>query len=201
MLQRLVLPQPWAFLNRTNSSGAHGNAAGVQYSQGGSMRLKTILTFLIVFALATAAGAQTKISGTAQCAKPDPVYTVPVGDRANHSFVIDQVKCTWTKAFEMAGIQNKEGVSTDFYENSGNASRYRSYFVDTMANGDKAFYRIEGTATLKDGVPQTADEKWTLVGGTGKLKGIKGKGTNKLKAMAADGTSTWDSEGEYELPK
>ncbi len=51
-----------------------------------------------------------------------------------------------------------------------------------MANGDKAFVRFEASATLKDGVPQTAEGKWTYVGGTGKLKGLKGKGTYSAKA-------------------
>jgi len=165
------------------------------------MRPKTILTFLVVFALAAVASAQTKISGTLQCGKPDEVHAIQVGDRPNHSFAISQSKCTWTKPWEIAGIQSKEGIGTEFDEISGDTSRYRFYFVDTMANGDKAYYRGEGTATLKGGVYQSADEKWTLVGGTGKLKGIKGKGTNKLKAAAADGSSTYDSEGEYELPK
>jgi hypothetical protein len=39
-----------------------------------------------------------------------------------------------------------------------------------------------------------------LHGGTGKLKGIKGKGTYKAK-MASDGSATGEVEGEYELPK
>jgi len=165
------------------------------------MRLKTILTFLIVFALATAASAQTKISGTEQCGKPDPEHSLQVGDRTNHSFVISQGKCTWTKPVEIEGIQGKEGVWTEFAEIRGNTSRYRFYYVDTMANGDQSFYRGKGTMTLKGGVRQSAEEKWTLVGGTGKLKGIKGKGTNQFKTAGADGSSTWDTEGEYELPK
>ena len=41
---------------------------------------------------------------------------------------------------------------------------------------------------------------WTFTGGTGKLKGIKGKGTYKDKG-AADGSGTIEVEGEYELPK
>ena len=165
------------------------------------MKIKTLFLCIIVFALAAAAGAQTKISGTAQCSKPDPQYSIQVGDRPNHSFAIDQVKCTWTKPMEIAGIQNKEGTGTGSYENSGNTSRIHGYFVDVMANGDKAFYRTEGTATLKDGALQSADEKWTIVRGTGKLKGVKGKGGCKLTSAAADGSATWDCEGEYELPK
>ena len=60
------------------------------------MRLKIIFTLLIVLALAAAASAQTKFSGTLQCGKPDQQQAIEVGDRPNHSFVIYQLKCTWT---------------------------------------------------------------------------------------------------------
>ena len=165
------------------------------------MKVKIFFLFLIVFALATAASAQTKISGTAQCGKPDKEYTIQVGDKPNHSFVINQDKCTWTKPFEIAGIQNKEFVLTAFAEIRSNTSRGHDYGVDTMTNGDKAYYREEFSFTLKDGVPQSGDVKWTFVGGTGKLKGIKANGTCKLTSAAADGSATYDCEGEYELPK
>ena len=165
------------------------------------MRLKIIFTLLIVLALAAAASAQTKISGTAQCGKADQEQSIQIGDRPNHSFTISQGKCTWTKPVEIAGIQSKEGVYTTLGETSGNTLHYRFSYVDTMANGDKAYYRGEGTMSMKDEVPQSGDEKWTLVRGAGKLKGIKGKGTNTLKTAAADGSSTRDTEGEYELPK
>lgn len=165
------------------------------------MKVKTFFLCVIVFALAAAASAQTKISGTAQCGKPDKEYTIQVGDRPNHSFSISQGKCTWTKPFEIAGTQNKEIVGTGFAEISGNTSRSHGYDVDTMANGDKAYYREEVTMTLKDGVPQSGEVKWTFIRGTGKLKGIKGKGTCKLTSAAADGSATYECEGEYELPK
>ncbi len=165
------------------------------------MRLRIIVTFAIVFTLAAVASAQTKFSGTAQCGKADQEHSIQIGDRANHSFTISQGKCTWTKPVEIEGIESKEGVYTTSGEASANTVHYRFSYIDTMANGDKAFYRGEGTMTMKGDVPQSAEEKWTLVRGTGKLKGIKGKGTNTLKTAAADGSSTWDTEGEYELPK
>jgi hypothetical protein len=69
-----------------------------------------------------------------------------------------------------------------------------------MANGDKYYVSTQGSEILKEGVLQTGEVTWTITGGTGKLKGIKGKGTSKGKG-AADGTSTWEVEGEYEMPK
>jgi hypothetical protein len=165
------------------------------------MRLKIVLAFLAVSALAATAGAQTKMSGTAQCGKPDQAHSVQIGDRSDHSFNIEQGKCTWTTPVEIAGIQSKQGVYTMLAETSGNRVRYRFYYVDTMVNGDKAFYRGHAVMTVKDGVPQSCVENFIIAGGTGKLKGLKGKGTNTFKAVASDGSGTWVTEGEYELPQ
>ena len=70
----------------------------------------------------------------------------------------------------------------------------------TMTNGDKYYVRSQGSATLKDGVPESGEGKWSYAGGTGKLKGVKGKGTCTGKG-APDGTATVEAESEYELPK
>jgi ABC-type Na+ efflux pump permease subunit len=164
------------------------------------MRLKIIFTLLIVLALATAAIAQTKISGTLQCAKPDQQQAIAVGDRPNHSFTIIQFKCTYTKSVEIAGVQSKEDVYTEFFEVSGNRLRAQLYGVGTMTNGDKYYVRAQGSATLKEGVLESIEGKWSYAGGTGKLKGVKGKGTYTGKG-APDGTETLEAEGEYELPK
>jgi len=164
------------------------------------MRFKTILLFLLALTLATTAWAQTKISGTLQCGKSDPSYAIPVGDRPGHVFAIRQTKCIWTTAPEIAGTQAKEHEYTLFVEVSGARGRYRSAAVGTMASGDKYYTSTQGTTTVKEGVTQTTEGAWSYTGGTGKLKGIKGKGTYKGKADA-DGTMTIEMEGEYQLPK
>jgi hypothetical protein len=163
------------------------------------MRLKIIFTLLIVLALAAVASAQTKISATLQCGKPDQVQAIEVGDRPNHSFVISQMKCTLTKASEIAGLQGKEVVNTVFTEASGNRLHHQAYSVESMTNGDKFYSRCQGSATMKEGVFET-EGKCSFAGGTGKLKGLKGQGTYTGKG-APDGTSTMETEGEYELPK
>ena len=164
------------------------------------MRLKIIFTLLIVLALAAVASAQTKISATLQCGKPDQVQAIEVGDRPNHSFTISQFKCTLTKSLEIAGLQSKEYVVTVFSEVSGNRSHGQEYGVITMTNGDKCYVRSQHSATLKEGVFESIEGKWSHAGGTGKLKGLKGQGTFTAKG-APDGTSTFEVEGEYELPK
>jgi hypothetical protein len=164
------------------------------------MRLKIFFTLLIVFALAAVASAQTKISGTLQCGKADPVYTIPVGDRPDHAFTIGKLTCTWSRPTEVGGVIHKSEDATFFWEVSGNRVRGRGRNVETMANGDKFYVSTQISEILKEGVLQTGEVTWTITGGTGKLKGIKGKGISKGKG-AADGTSAWEVEGEYELTK
>ena len=164
------------------------------------MRMKMILACLAVLALATTAGAQTKVSGTIHCNKPDPQYGIEIGDRPGHGFGIDKTACTWTKPMEIAGIQSKDGYDVGFGESSGNKANGRGYHVSTMTNGDKVYVRFQGTDTLKDGAPQSSQGTWSYTGGTGKFKGIKGKGTYK-GTFGADGGVTYEVEGEYALPK
>lgn len=164
------------------------------------MRLKNVLLILLALSLAATAWAQTKISGTLQCGKPDPSYTIPVGDRPDHAFVIGKTKCTWTTAPEVAGTQAKDHEYASFADIRGARGQVRSAAVGTMANGDKYFASTQGPMTVKEGVTQTSDGAWSFTGGTGKLKGLKGKGTFKGKA-GADGAMTIEVEGEYQLPK
>ena len=162
------------------------------------MRMKSVLVCGFVLTVAAAASAQTKFSGAMQCAKPDPEYMVPVGDRPNHIMSLSKDKCTWTQG-EIAGIQIKDEDDTIVSDISGNAARERGYGVTVLANGDKGFLRFEGTTTLKDKAPVSTQGTWSFTGGTGKLKGIRGKGTYKGK-WNPDGTSTFDIDGEYQLP-
>lgn len=152
----------------------------------------------VCFCAATASG-QTKVSGTAQCAKPDSAQAIPVGDRPGHSLVVEQSKCTYTKPLEIAGDKSKEGVSTATADVSGDTSKARGFHVVTMESGDKAFFWYQGTATSKDGAPVEAKGNWGLTGGSGKLKGIKGKGTYNC-TPSGDGLAC-EVEGEYQLAK
>ena len=163
------------------------------------MKLKIAVVFAGVILAAACAGAQTKLSETIQCAKADPQNAIPVGDREGHAFVIVKVKCTWTKPIDLAGVSSKTGEDTAFSEADGAKSRDSGYDVTTMANGDQFVVRFSGASTLdKNGMPQTQKGTWSFVRGTGKLKGITGKGTFDGKG-AADGTVTTAVEGESQI--
>ena len=72
--------------------------------------------------------------------------------------------------------------------------------INTWANGDRSYVHTQGSAILKDGTIESAEGTWSFTGGTGKLRGLKGKGIYKGKG-ALDGSVTNEVDGEYELPK
>ena len=156
-------------------------------------------TFLFVFALASVALAQTKISATYQCEKPNPMNVIPVGDHANHALEIEQVKCTWTKPMEIGGIASKDGSSWDSGEINGDTTTFSGFHMSNMANGDQFFVSFRGTGLSKDSKPVSSKGTWWFTGGTGKMKGVKGKGTF-TGVPNPDGGVTFEVEGNYTLP-
>ena len=163
------------------------------------MKLKIVLIFAGLILVAAGAGAQTKITATLQCSKADPQTAIPVNDRPGHAFIVMKNKCTWTKPMELAGVQSKTGEDTTFSEANGAKSRDTGYHITAMENGDQFVVRFSGsTTTDKNGVVLAQSGTWSFVNGTGKLKGITGKGTYTGKG-AADGSVTSDIEGEYQI--
>lgn len=161
------------------------------------MRFKTVLVFLGAAALAASAGAETKTSGKAQC-KPDPSTPVAIGDAEGHAYGIGKAQCTWT-GFEINGVAYKDGVSVASDEIHGDKVTSDGYHTATLASGDQATAHFHGTATVKDGKFVSGGGTWTFSGGTGKCKGILGKGTYK-GTPNADGTVTYQVTGKYTLP-
>lgn len=145
------------------------------------------------------AAAQTKIEWSDSCGKGEPDYTVQVGDHPGHSFGLTQVKCQPSKPVEIGADKGKEAVATFATDSSGNKSHEHGVYVLTLDSGDKAFLPFQGTIALKDGKPTGSRGTWSFAGGTGKLKGIKGKGTFQC-SPAGDGWSC-RGEGEYALAK
>lgn len=164
------------------------------------MQSKAIALFLGALVLSALSLAQTKISGTVKCAKPDQSQKIDIGDKPNHAFAINQGKCTWTKPMTIAGIQTKEDVGTNSEETTSLGAKVHGYVQGTMSNGDKFTVRTQGGDTYKDGNLQATQGTWSFTSGTGKLKGIQGKGTFKGKPDA-DGSVVVDVDGEYTLPK
>ncbi|HEY3123599.1 MAG TPA: hypothetical protein VGK70_06015 [Thermoanaerobaculia bacterium] len=163
------------------------------------MRSKCLLAFLAAAVFATVAAAQTKMSGTISCKKPDPMHSIDLDDAKGHAMTLSKTTCTWTKGFEIAGSPAKDGYSVATADVKGDKASAHGVHVTTMASGDKAYVRFQGTGNSKEGKPVGEKGTWSFTGGSGKLKGLKGKGTYEGKPEA-DGSMTYQVEGEYQLP-
>lgn len=158
--------------------------------------MKVVLVGICFVALGMTAPAQTKISGTAHCNKPDIQQKADISDHPGHMLMLTQAKCTWSKPLDVDGVQSKDGEDSGVNDMHGMAGTGHGYYIDTMANGDKTFVRWQG----KQSADGAAEGTWKYVGGTGKFKGLKGGGTYKGKGQQ-DGSVDFDVEGEYTLGK
>ena len=154
---------------------------------------------LMTLSIAVSASAQTKLTGKVHCAKPDPDYSIEVGDQPGHILAARKAACTWTEGMEIGGLKVKAAQDVATGEVTGATLRDAGYHVATMDNGDKYTVRFNGTAMMSKDKTGAITGKWTFVSGTGKLKGIKGGGTYKGTA-AADGSADVEVEGDYTLP-
>jgi hypothetical protein len=162
------------------------------------MKVRVLTLAVLVFAFASAAGAQTKISGSAHCAKGDPAYNVEVSDHPGHAMMLEKAACTWTTPIEINGVKTKDGVDVRSIEATAAKMTSTGTHVSTMENGDKFFVSFHDSAAVKDGKPGDAKGTWSFTGATGKLKGLKGSGTYVGK-FQADGTVNVEVEGSYTM--
>ncbi len=163
------------------------------------MRIRMAILAGAALCLPALAAAQTKISGTVSCAKPEQEYSIPVEGQASHVYVISHGKCTWTRPMEIAGSKTKEDVFTNFDEVRGDEASRQGSGMITLISGEQTHVRIEGKALLKAGAPQSGQGTWKFQGGTGSLKALKGGGTYTCKG-APEGLIC-EVTGEYSLPK
>ena len=152
-----------------------------------------VMSFLVL--CATLSSAQGKIASEWKCQGPSDQHGIAVPDREGHSYNVSQGKCTSEKG-SMGGAKEQEGTYTEFGEMAGNAVQNHGVFVVTLAGGDKVFYHYHGTQIVKEGNLESATNKWTLAGGTGKYKTVKGEGGCTGKGNP-DGSSNWKCDGSY----
>jgi hypothetical protein len=154
----------------------------------------------LVLLFATAAVAQ-RSSGTLHCQAANPIYVIHVPDGPNHVISVDQLKCTWIKRMNFLGLRNTEGVGTGCDDVNGRTIHTHGYFVDTMENGDRVYWKVEGGGTLKeDSNLERSELKIAVTGGTGRFSKARGDGTCIGKGNA-DGSSIWECEVGIEAAK
>ena len=145
------------------------------------MKYKLLGLTVLLAAFAGSAVAQTQISATSKCAKPDASQSIEVGDHPGHTLVIEKATCTWNAPLEMAGLKSTGYTSADAVDVTGAKFQVRGYAVMTMDNGDKAYVRYQGAATATEQAG-TGEGTWSYTGGTGKLKRLRVKAPIRLRA-------------------
>jgi hypothetical protein len=164
------------------------------------MKSRIMMIAGLALLLVSAGGAQTKITGKQTCAKAEVVGTADPGDRAGHTMTLQKQTCTWSDGFEMAGVKSKDGSSVALAEMWSTQATSTGTYVGNMENGDKFFVSFRDSTKVKDGAPVAPIHgTWSYTGGTGKLKGITGKGTYTVTPNA-DGSGVVDVEGDYTIP-
>jgi hypothetical protein len=170
--------------------------------EGASMKIRIASMFGLALLVTSAVTAQTKIAGKMQCPKPEVVGTVEAGDQAGHRLTLERNNCPWSTPMEMLGEKSKDGTYVAFSENSPTRASTRGTYVGNMENGDK-FYLSFDWSVVKDGKPKSVIESvkgtWAFTGGTGKLEGIRGKGT--YTATEGETGGVVNMEGEYFVAK
>jgi len=165
------------------------------------MKLRIVSMLGLALLLGSAVAAQTKVAGKMQCPKPEVIGTVEAGDQAGHTLTLEKNICTWSTPMEMGGERSKDGTYVAFSEKSSARAATNGTYVGNMDNGDK-FYLSFHWAVVKDGKPKSWIERvkgtWALTDGTGKLKGIRGKGT--YTASEDENGGVVAMEGEYAVP-
>ena len=153
---------------------------------------KLLLVAACLLALASAAMAQDKIDSKWHGAKATAMHQFDVGDVADHSYQIAQGTCDATSS--SAG--EKSGAYTEFDELWKASYTGHGRFNVKTDDGDTVYYTYETTGAAD--VKKPASNKFKIVGGTGKHKGIKGSGTCS-GTRHEDESSDWTCTGSYSM--
>jgi hypothetical protein len=158
---------------------------------------KIILVPALLCGMAVIAGAQTKISGKLNCAKPN---VRQMGGDGSQMIMFQRSDCTWATPFTIDGSKPGPTVNVSVADMTGAMGRAHGYSTSVMDNGDSTIVRYEGTTQMKKDRSGTVKGTWRYVRGTGKFMGISGSGTYKGET-AADGGGWADISGHYSLGK
>jgi hypothetical protein len=157
---------------------------------------KLLLVALSLLVSGSVAMAQSKVATKWHCEKPAADHKLDVGDMPDHSYGIAQGPCNATSSD--SGFKEKSAEYTEFQENWQASFNNHGRFNVTMDNGDKVYYTYEGSGPTD--ITKPATNKFKILSGTGKYKGIKGSGACSGD-RTADGTSDWTCTGTYSIGK
>jgi hypothetical protein len=155
---------------------------------------KLLLVGISLLVFASAALGQSKVDTKWHCSKAATENKLDVGDVPDHSLWIGQGTCEATASD--GTLKEKNGAYTEFHDQWKAFFNFHGYYNATTDNGDQIHYTYEGTASTD--IAKPAANKWKIVSGTGKHKGIKGSGGCAGK-VNADGSADWKCTGTYSM--
>jgi hypothetical protein len=150
---------------------------------------------LLGFAVATMS-AQSKVSISGSCTKADVEQSVPAGDQPGHLFMVAQGKCI--PKGTLGGANSKEGAFSEHRDVTPSRIKAWGVYIETYDSGDKVIYNYQLSAAMKDGKMQSGNGTFYAISGTGKMKGVKAKGTCSY-TPGTDGGSNYACSGDYLL--
>jgi hypothetical protein len=155
---------------------------------------KFLLVALALLVFGSIAMAEDKVDTKWHCSKAAEEHKLDVGDAPDHSYWIGQGPCDSTSS--SGGLKEKSGQYTEFHDAWKASFKFHGYFNSTTDNGDNVYYTYEGSASTD--IAKPAANKWKIVSGTGKHKGIKGSGSCAGK-VNDDGSADWECTGTYSM--
>jgi hypothetical protein len=153
-----------------------------------------VLVVLSIAVSGSVATAQSKIDTKWHCTKPTGEQKLDVGDVPDHVYWIGQGSCEATSS--TGDLKEKSGNFTEFHDAWKASFNFHGYYNETTEDGDKIYYTYEGSGSPDPSKPIA--NKWKIVRGAGKYKGIKGSGSCSGK-MNADGSDDITCTGTYSM--
>jgi len=154
---------------------------------------RLLLVAASVLVTVSVAVAQSKVDTKYHCTKATTEHKLDVGDVPDHIYWIGQGTCEATSS--EGDLKEKNGTFTEFHDAWKAKFNFHGYYIANTDDGDKVSYTYEGSATPDTTKP--ISNKWKIVSGTGKHKGIKGSGT--CAGKAAGDAYDWECTGAYSM--
>jgi hypothetical protein len=145
------------------------------------------IAFLVCMLMCVTAAMAQNVDTKWHCTKPAENPMLKVGDVPDHNYALAQGTCD----AESSGVGEKSGAWTEFQETWKGSFASHGRFNVTTDGGDMVYYTYEYSGKPDD---KKLSNKWKIVSGTGKHKGIKGAGTCS-GVRNDDGSSDWECTG------
>lgn len=120
---------------------------------------------------------------------------ITLSDQSNHALTIGEITGT-----QKSSDQKWNNAALTYWgvtDTVNGKGSQRGYFVNVHTDGDRDWGTFEGNVA-PSGAESKVEGSWQFTGGSGKLKGLTGKGTFKIKLSSAGGVEgSW--QGAYEI--